>query len=318
LIHFYKRERRMAFVSKIAKRGFSTSPAVNAVIKEVVVIGGGLMGAGIAQVAAQTGHKVTLVDISQQVLDKSNARISESIKRVAKKQFADDADAAGKFIDSSLSNMHIDTTVDAAIQTADLVVEAVVENMELKQKLFAEYDDKAPAKTILASNTSSLPISEIASSTLRLDRFGGLHFFNPVPVMKLLEVVRIPETSDETFNAMVAWGKAMGKKTVDCKDTPGFIVNRLLVPYLMEAVRLVERGDASAKDVDLAMKLGAGHPMGPFQLADYVGLDTTKFIMDGWSERFPDESLFRKSELLNSLVAEGKLGMKTKEGFFKY
>ena len=152
--------------------------------------------------------------------------------------------------------------------------------------------------------------------------------------MKLLEVVRIPETSDETFNAMVAWGKvnvklflylltfvipqAMGKKTVDCKDTPGFIVNRLLVPYLMEAVRLVERGDASAKDVDLAMKLGAGHPMGPFQLADYVGLDTTKFIMDGWSERFPDESLFRKSELLNSLVAEGKLGMKTKEGFFKY
>ena len=152
--------------------------------------------------------------------------------------------------------------------------------------------------------------------------------------MKLLEVVRIPETSDETFNAMVAWGKvketcaresfenlstqAMGKKTVDCKDTPGFIVNRLLVPYLMEAVRLVERGDASAKDVDLAMKLGAGHPMGPFQLADYVGLDTTKFIMDGWSTRFPDESLFRKSELLNSLVAEGKLGMKTKEGFFKY
>ena len=152
--------------------------------------------------------------------------------------------------------------------------------------------------------------------------------------MKLLEAVRIPETSDETFNAMVAWGKvkietsfsiplkpfsqAMGKKTVDCKDTPGFIVNRLLVPYLMEAVRLVERGDASAKDVDLAMKLGAGHPMGPFQLADYVGLDTTKFIMDGWSTRFPEETLFRKSELLNSLVAEGKLGMKTKEGFFKY
>ena len=209
---------------------------------------------------------------------------------------------------------------------------------------------QAPAKTILASNTSSLPISEIASSTLRLDRsqllrlfydpdldyilrFGGLHFFNPVPVMKLLEVVRIPETSDETFDAMVAWGKvkkensrkplnlfsqAMGKKTVDCKDTPGFIVNRLLVPYLMEAVRLVERGEASAKDVDLAMKLGAGHPMGPFQLADYVGLDTTKFIMDGWSARFPEETLFRKSELLNSLVAEGKLGMKTKEGFFKY
>jgi len=308
----------MAFVSKIAKRGLATSSVLNTVIKEVVVIGGGLMGAGIAQVAAQTGHKVTLVDISQQVLDQSNARISESIQRVAKKQFADDAEGAAKFVDSSLGNMHIDTTVDKAISTADLVVEAVVENMALKQKLFAEYDDKAPAKTIFASNTSSLPISEIASSTLRLDRFGGLHFFNPVPMMKLLEVVRIPETSDETFNAMVAWGKAMKKTTVDCKDTPGFIVNRLLVPLMMEAVRLVERGDASAKDVDLAMKLGAGHPMGPFQLADFVGLDTTKFIMDGWAARFPDETLFKESEMLNKLVAEGKFGKKTKEGFYKY
>jgi len=309
----------MAFVNQLARRGFSTSRAAFAgVIQEVVVIGGGLMGAGIAQVAAQTGHKVTLVDISQEVLDKSNARISESIKRVAKKQFKEDAEGAAKFIDSSLSNMNIDTTVDKSITTADLVLEAVVENMALKQKLFKEYDDKAPAKTIFASNTSSLPISEIASSTTRLDRFGGLHFFNPVPVMKLLEVVRIPETSDETFNAMVAWGKAMKKQTVDCKDTPGFIVNRLLVPYLMEAVRLVERGDASAKDVDLAMKLGAGHPMGPFELADYVGLDTNKFIMDGWSERYPDETLFRQSELLNKLVAEGKLGKKTGEGFYKY
>ena len=308
----------MAFVSKLARRGLSTSPAMSAVIKEVVVVGGGLMGAGIAQVAAQTGHKVTLVDLSQQVLDQSNARITESIQRVAKKQFKEDPEAGAKFVDSSLSNMNISTTVDSSIQTADLVLEAVSENMALKQKLFAEYDDKAPAKTIFASNTSSLPISEIASATLRLDRFGGLHFFNPVPVMKLLEVVRIPETSDETFEAMVAWGKAMKKMTVDCKDTPGFIVNRLLVPYLMEAVRLVERGEASMKDVDLAMKLGAGHPMGPFELADYVGLDTTKFIMDGWSARFPDETLFRQSELQNQLVAEGKFGRKTGEGFYKY
>merc|ERR1711992_204818 len=166
---------------------------------------------------------------------------------------------------------------------------------------FAEYDDKAPAKTILASNTSSLPISEIASSTLRLDRFGGLHFFNPVPVMKLLEVVRIPETSDETFNAMVAWGKAVGKVTVDCKDTPGFIVNRLLVPYMMEAVRMLERGDASAADIDTAMKLGAGYPMGPIQLADYVGLDTCKFIMDGWSEKFPGHPMFAPSDMLSKM-----------------
>merc|ERR1719341_575201 len=173
---------------------------------------------------------------------------------LAKKKFKDDEAGGNSFVDSSLSNMNIATTANEALLTADLVLEAVVENMALKQKLFAEYDQIAPAKTIFASNTSSLPISEIASTSSRADRFGGLHFFNPVPVMKLLEVVRIPQTSDETFNAMVAWGKAMKKMTVDCKDTPGFIVNRLLVPYILEAVRMVERGDASVKDVDTAMK----------------------------------------------------------------
>ena len=220
-------------------------------------------------------------------------RISDSIKRVAKKKFKEDEAGAKTFIDSSLSNMNVATSANDALSSADLVVEAVVENMGLKQKLFAEYDQIAPAKTIFASNTSSLPISEIASTSNRADRWGGLHFFNPVPVMKLLEVVRIPQTSDDTYNAMVAWGQAMGKVTVECKDTPGFIVNRLLVPYLMEAIRMVERGDASAKDVDTAMKLGAGYPMGPFELADYVGLDTNKFIMDGWSGRFPAEPLFK-------------------------
>jgi len=308
----------MAFVSKLVKRSFSSSGGLNAKIQEVVIIGGGLMGAGIAQVAAQTGHKTTLVDLSQSVLDKSNARISDSIKRVAKKKFKDDEAGAKSFVDSSLSNMYVATSPEDALTSADLVVEAVVENMGLKQKLFAEYDRIAPAKTIFASNTSSLPISEIASTSSRADRFGGLHFFNPVPVMKLLEVVRIPETSDETYDAMVAWGKAMGKVTVECKDTPGFIVNRLLVPYIMEAVRMVERGDASVKDVDTAMKLGAGYPMGPFELADYVGLDTNKFIMDGWGERYPEEPLFRASEMLNKLVAEEKLGRKAGEGFYKY
>jgi 3-hydroxyacyl-CoA dehydrogenase len=308
----------MAFVNQLAKRSLSTSVLRAAKIQEFVVIGGGLMGAGIAQVGAQTGHKVTLVDLSSDVLEKSAKRIESSIARVAKKQFKDDAEGAEKFMASCMDNIKTDTTANKALETADLVVEAVVENMGLKQKLFKEYDAIAPQKTIFASNTSSLPIAEIAAATTRLDRFGGLHFFNPVPIMKLLEVIRIPETSDDTFNAMVAWGKAMKKTTVDCKDTPGFIVNRLLVPYLMEAVRMVERGDASAKDVDTAMKLGAGHPMGPFELADYVGLDTNKFIMDGWSERYPDETLFRKSEMLNKLVEENKLGKKTGEGFYKY
>lgn len=277
------------------------------------------MGAGIAQVGAQTGHKVTLVDLSQEVLDKSQARINESIKRVAKKKFKDNAEEGEKFIAQSIGQLSIATNPDEALSSADLVVEAVTENLDLKKKLFDSYDKVAPEKTIFASNTSSLAITDIAKATPdRLDRFGGLHFFNPVPVMKLLEVIRIAETSDATFDAMMAWGKAMGKACVSCKDTPGFIVNRLLVPNLMEAVRLIERGDASPQDVDIAMKLGAGHPMGPFELADYVGLDTTKFIIDGWSERFPRETLFQPSPLLNKLVFEGKLGRKSGEGFYKY
>jgi len=277
------------------------------------------MGAGIAQVGAATGHKVTLVDVSQDVLDKSNARIGESIKRVAKKKFKEDPAAGDKFVSEAMSNLNTATSADEALATADLVVEAVTENLALKQKLFKSFDAVAPAKTIFASNTSSLPIAEIAEVTPnRLDRFGGLHFFNPVPVMKLLEVVRIPHTSDETFQAMNDWGKAMGKTTVAAKDTPGFIVNRLLVPNLMESIRMVERGDATPQDVDVAMKLGAGYPMGPFELADYVGLDTTKFIIDGWHQKYPEETLFKPSPALDKLVAEGKLGKKTGEGFYKY
>jgi len=259
-----------------------------------------------------------VVDVSQEMLDKSRTRISDSIKRVAKKKFKEDEAGASSFVDSALANVSVATSANDALGSADLLVEAVVENMDLKKKLFSEWDKIAPAKTIFASNTSSLPISEIASITSRADRFGGLHFFNPVPIMKLLEVVRIPETSDATYNAMVDWGQAVGKATVECKDTPGFIVNRLLVPYLMEAIRMVERGDASAKDVDTAMKLGAGYPMGPFELADYIGLDTNKFIMDGWSSRFPEETLFKESPMLNDLVNEGKLGRKNGEGFYKY
>jgi len=183
---------------------------------------------------------------------------------------------------------------------------------------FSMVSQVAPSHTIFASNTSSLPIADIALPTNRKDRFVGLHFFNPVPVMKLLEVVRISDTSEETYNSVMAWGKAIGKQTVTCKDTPGFIVNRLLVPYLMEAMRLLERGDASARDIDIAMKLGAGYPMGPFELADYVGLDTSKFIMEGWYEKYPENPLFAPVPILNKLVSEGKLGRKTGEGFYNY
>ena len=283
----------MSLASKIFRRELSSSSSVSAKIQEVVVIGGGLMGAGIAQVAAQTGHKVTLVDVNQHVLDKSHVRISQSINKIAQKMFKDDDNGAENFIESSLSLLKYSTNPHDVLTSADLVVEAVVEKIELKQKLFKDLDKIAPPKTIFASNTSSLSISDIASTSSRPDRFGGLHFFNPVPVMKLLEVVRIPETSEDTFNALVDWGKAMGKVTLHCKDTPGFIVNRLLVPIKLEAIRMVERGDARPEDVDVAMKLGAGHLIGPFELADFIGLDTCKFIVEGWSKRFPTEPLFR-------------------------
>jgi len=218
----------------------------------------------------------------------------------------------------TLAKISTSTDACAAATNTDVVIEAIVENLGIKQKLFKALDDVAPSHTIFTSNTSSLPITEIAQATSRMDRFGGYHFFNPVPVMKLLEVVRIRETSDETFDTLLDLGKKLGKSTVKCKDTPGFIVNRLLVPYCAEAIRMLERGDASSRDIDLAMKLGAGYPMGPFELNDYVGLDTMKFILDGWHEKYPDEPLFQPSPLMNQLVAEGKLGVKSGEGFYKY
>ncbi|XP_026463791.1 probable 3-hydroxyacyl-CoA dehydrogenase B0272.3 [Ctenocephalides felis] len=307
----------MAHTVSLIKRGFATSSVRN-VINNVTIIGGGLMGSGIAQVAAQTGHNVTLVEVNADVLAKAQTSIKNNLSRVAKKLYKDDKEASEKFISESLEKLKGSTDVKAAVSNADLVVEAIVENIEIKHKLFAEVDKAAPSHTILASNTSSLSITEIASITGRKDKFGGLHFFNPVPVMKLLEVVRTNETSDETYTKMMDWGKAMGKTCITCKDTPGFVVNRLLVPYMSEAVKMFERGDASAKDIDIAMKLGAGYPMGPLELADYVGLDTTYFIIDGWHKKYPDNTLFNPPSVLSKMVKEGKLGVKSGEGFYNY
>ncbi|CAH1795457.1 unnamed protein product [Owenia fusiformis] len=308
----------MAFATSALVRSLSTSASRQAAIKHVTVIGGGLMGTGITQVAAQSGHNVTMCDVSDDIVQKGLARIQDSLKRVVKKKYKDDPTAGQKFFDSTMENIRIDTNVERVAASTDLVIEAIIENLDIKQKLFSSLDKVAPQHTIFASNTSSLPIKDIASTCERQDRFGGLHFFNPVPVMKLVEVVRFGATSNETFQSLTDFGQAVGKTTVSCKDTPGFIVNRLLVPYMMEAVRMLERGDASAKDIDVAMKLGAGYPMGPFELTDYVGIDTCKFIMDGWHELDPDQPLFKPSELVNKLVAEGKLGMKSGEGFYSY
>lgn len=276
------------------------------------------MGSGIAQVAAQAGQQVTIVDQKQELLDKSLKGINASLQRVVKKKFADDAKAGEAYFKKTLGLIKTSVSAEEAVKETDLVVEAIIENMEIKQKMFAALDAAAPPSVIFASNTSSLSIGEIASATKRRDRFGGLHFFNPVPVMKLLEVIRCPETSDDTNNKITQWGKNIGKVTIACKDTPGFVVNRLLVPNMMEAVRMLERGDATARDIDTGMKLGAGHPMGPFELADYVGLDVTKFIIDGWHKKFPDNPLFKPSAYLDKLIADGKLGIKSGEGFYKY
>ncbi|XP_074003548.1 hydroxyacyl-coenzyme A dehydrogenase, mitochondrial isoform X1 [Numenius arquata] len=326
-----------AAASSSAAAAAATAAAKKLVVKHVTVIGGGLMGAGIAQVAAASGHTVVLVDQSDEILKKSTKGIEESLKRVTKKKFADKPEAGAEFIEKTLKNLSTSTDAVAVVHSTDLVIEAIVENQEIKNELFKRLDKFAPEHTIFASNTSSLQITQLANSTTRQDRFGGLHFFNPVPMMKLVEVIKTPMTSQKTFESLVDFSKAVGKSPVSCKDTPGFIVNRLLVPYMMEAVRLFERGtcwnaesslfiklsifslgDASKEDIDVAMKLGAGYPMGPFELLDYVGLDTSKYIIDGWHSLEPNNPLFAPSPLLNKLVEEKKLGKKTGEGFYKY
>ena len=304
-------------------RAFSTSTVAQANIKDVVVIGGGLMGAGIAQVSATTGHKVTVVDQSKDLLNNAQKGIETSLRRVAKKKFADNPSGGDEMVKKVMSNLSFCEGISNAgsnLSKTDLVIEAITEKLDIKQPLFENLDKTVKKECILVSNTSSLPIAEIvARISHRKDRCGGLHFFNPVPMMKLVEVVSLPETSAETKEALNSFCKAIGKVTVQCKDTPGFIVNRLLIPYMIQAIQMYERGDASKEDIDVAMKLGAGYPMGPFELLDYVGLDTSKFITDGWASRFPnDPVLSAKSKLMEDLVSNKKFGKKTGEGFYKY
>ncbi|PIK46570.1 putative hydroxyacyl-coenzyme A dehydrogenase, mitochondrial [Apostichopus japonicus] len=268
----------MSLTTKVFSRGLSTSAVRMAAIKNVTVIGGGLMGAGIAQVAAQTGHSVTIVDQTKDILQQSRASIEKSISRVSKKKFKDDANAGMDFVKKTIGRIKMNTNAEESVKEADLVIEAIIENLDVKRELFGRLDKAA--KSVIHSRSPFLSISvppflrvtrhhyQSQTSPLRLrEGIGlGVSIFSIRACYELVEVIRTEETSDDTYNSLMAFSEALGKTPVTCKDTPGFIVNRLLVPYLVESVRLIERGDASPRDVDIAMKLGAGYPMGPFEL----------------------------------------------------
>jgi 3-hydroxybutyryl-CoA dehydrogenase len=280
-------------------------------VKTVGVVGCGLMGAGIAQVCAEASYRVIVREVSDELVKKGLGRIDSFLQKgVDRGKLA--PERKGEVM-GRLSG----TTDLARLAECDLVIEAVVENLGLKREVYAALDAACPAPTIFASNTSSLSITEMASFTKRPDRFVGLHFFNPVPLMKLVEVARAPLTSTESFETAVAFAQSLGKTAVRTADKTGFIVNRLLVPYLLDAVRALEEGVGSVPDIDEAMKLGCGYPMGPLTLLDFVGLDTTYFIANIMFEEFR-ERRFAPPPLLKRMVQAGLLGRKSGKGFYDY
>jgi len=281
-------------------------------IKKVGVVGCGLMGSGIAQVAATAGCEVLAREVSLELAQKGLGRVHASLAKLVEKGRlkAEEAEAVKARLKP--------TTNLADLKDCDLVVEAIVEDLDQKKKLFAELGRLCKKETIFASNTSSFPIGEMADASSRPERFVGLHFFNPIQLMKLVEVIQGRKTAPDVVASARAFGEACGKAPILAKDTPGFVVNRLLVPLLHEAILMVERGDATFKDVDTGMELGCGHPMGPIKLLDYVGLDTTLSILEGWHQRYPNEPSFKPSELLKKMVKEGKLGRKSGRGFYEW
>jgi len=280
-------------------------------IKTVGVLGCGLMGSGIAQVSAAAGYKTIVREVNDTYIEKGLARI---------KKFLDDGVAKGKTTaearDRTLENLAGTTTFDA-LKECDLIVEAVVESASEKKQTYAALERIVPERTIFVSNTSSLCITELAAATKRPDRFGGLHFFNPVPIMKVVEVIRALTTSDETYQTVFAFAKSLGKEPITAPDRPGFIVNRLLVPYLLDAIRAYENGLGTLEDIDAGMKLGCGYPMGPFTLLDFVGLDTTYYIANIMFDEFR-EPAYAPPPLLKRMVLAGRFGRKSGHGFYKY
>ena len=280
-------------------------------MKKVMVIGGGTMGLDIAQVFAKKGYDVVVRDISDEIIQKSEARLNKSLDKLVAKGKLDEAGKA-----AITGKMTFTTDLKLAAD-ADLVVEAAIENLDVKKSIFAELDQICKPETILASNTSSISITAIAAATKRPDKFIGMHFFNPATVMKLVEVIRGAHTSDETCATITELSKEIGKEPVEVNEAPGFVVNKILVPMINEAVDLLYTGVASAEGIDTAMKLGANHPMGPLALGDLIGLDVCLAIMDTLYDETHDPK-YRASLLLRKMVRAGKLGRKTGEGFFSY
>jgi 3-hydroxybutyryl-CoA dehydrogenase len=279
-------------------------------IKKVGVLGCGLMGSGIAQVAAVAGYQVTVLEQEQQYLDKGFAGVEKSLAKFAEKGTLKEPVEA---VRARLKG----TTDRNLLAGCDLIIEAIIENVDEKKKMFSSLDAIVKKDAIFASNTSSISITEVAAATKRPERFVGLHFFNPVPLMKLVEVVRTIATSEHVFETAFEFGKSLGKVPVRTNDKSGFIVNRLLVPYLLDAIRAYEEGVGSIPDIDNAMKLGCGYPMGPFTLLDFVGLDTTYYITHVMFDEFK-ERRFASPPLLKRLVMAGWYGRKTGKGFYDY
>ncbi|MCL1669131.1 3-hydroxybutyryl-CoA dehydrogenase [Elizabethkingia ursingii] len=280
--------------------------------KNIVVIGAGTMGNGIAHTFAQTGFKVNLVDVSQEALDRGIKTITTNLDRIIAKGNLTEEEKS-----NTIANISTFTALEDAVKDANLIVEAATENIDLKLKIFQQMDAAAPADCILATNTSSISITKIASVTSRPEKVIGMHFMNPVPIMKLVEIIKGYSTSKETFSAIYEMSKTLGKVPVEVNDYPGFVANRILMPMINEAIYSLYEGVAGVEEIDTVMKLGMAHPMGPLQLADFIGLDVCLSIMNVLYDGFKNPK-YAPCPLLVNMVTAKKLGVKSGEGFYDY